>query len=143
MKFKVGSRAFFEGYSDFNSHDSDYVLIENKPELYKTFAVIRTKDSDYFCYREMNKDEFLKFELEHCSKNKSEMAAGKLLTPELISYYNITLNDLKPFEMFINNFDNKHKYEKIIYNAYIENGDLFLTKSQLDDAYKEYKKYRN
>lgn len=143
MKFKVGSRVFFEGYSDFNPHDSDYVLIENKPELYKTFAVIRTKESDYFCYKEMNKDEFLKFELEHCSKNKSEMAVGKLLTPELISYYNITLNDLKPFEMFINNLDNKHKYEKIIYNAYIDNGDFFLTKSQLDEAYNEYKKYRN
>ena len=72
-------------------NDNDYVLIENKPELYKNFAVVRTKDSDYFCYKEMNKDEFLKFELEHCSKNKSEMAVGKLLTPELINYYNITL----------------------------------------------------
>lgn len=142
MKFKVGSRAFFEGYSDFNSHDSDYVLIENKPELYKTFAVIRTKDSDYFCYREMNKDEFLKFELEHCSKDRSEMAVGKLLVPKLIEYLGITLEDLKPFEVFINNIDDKHSYEKIIYNAYVKNGDFFLTKEQLDEAYNEYKKYR-
>ena len=92
MKFKVGSRAFFEGYSDFNSHDSDYVLIENKPELYKTFAVIRTKDSDYFCYREMNKDEFLKFELEHCSKDRSEMAA-----PYQISLMPVRLPFSTPF----------------------------------------------
>lgn len=142
MKFKVGSTVFFEGYSDFNPHDNDYVLIENKPELYKNFAVIKTKNSDYFCYREMSKDEFLKFEFDHCSKNKSEMAVGKLLVPELLNYFGITLEELKPFEIFINNLDNKHKYEKIIYDAYIKNNNFTLTKEQRDKVYKEYKSKR-
>ena len=38
--------------------------------------------------------------------------------------------------------DNNHAYEKIIYDSYIENNDFYLTESQLNRAYKEYKKYR-
>jgi hypothetical protein len=38
--------------------------------------------------------------------------------------------------------DEKHSYEKIIYNAYLENGAFFITKKQLNEAYEEYKKYR-
>ena len=88
----------------------------------------------------MTKDEFLEYELEHCKKAK--MAVGKLLVPELVKYMNITIGDLKKFKFAIDEIQEKHSYEKIIYDAYIKNNDFILTYEQRDKAYQEYKKYR-
>ena len=59
-------------------------------------------------------------------------------------YYDprITLEDLKPFEEIFNNMDEKHQYEKIIYDAYVTNNDFTLTKEQRDKAYESYKQTR-
>ena len=142
MKIKIGSKAFFECFDDFCSHDTDYVLIEDNPLLYKDFAHIRTRDNqDIFAYRNMSKQEFLQFELEHCKKAK--MAVGKFLVPELIHYFNITIDELKKFEFAINEIDDKHSYEKVIFYSYLENDSFILSNEQLNKAYKEYKKYRN
>ena len=103
MKILIGSSVFFKEYSDFNPHDIDYVLFEERPQLYKIFAHINTKTEDVFAYKQMSKDEFLEYELEHCKKAK--MAVGKLLVPELVKYMNILFqydtcvkNDLKYLE---------------------------------------------
>ena len=73
----------------------------------------------------MSKDEFLEYELEHCKKAK--MAVGKLLVPELVKYMNITIDDLKKFKFAIDEIQENHSYEKIIYDAYIKNNDFILT----------------
>ena len=135
MKILIGSSVFFKEYSDFNPHDIDYVLFEERPQLYKIFAHINTKSEDIFAYKQMSKDEFLQYELEHCKKAK--MAVGKLLVPELVKYMNITI-----FKFAIDEIQEKHSYEKIIYDAYIKNNDFILTQEQRDKAYQEYKKYR-
>ena len=140
MKILIGSSVFFKEYSDFNPHDIDYVLFEDHPQLYKIFAHINTKSEDVFAYKQMSKDEFLEYELEHCKKAK--MAVGKLLVPELVKYMNITIDDLKKFKFAIDEIQEKHNYEKIIYDAYIKNNDFILTQEQRDKAYQEYKKYR-
>lgn len=140
MKILIGSSVFFKEYSDFNPHDIDYVLFEERPQLYKIFAHINTKTEDVFAYKQMSKDEFLEYELEHCKKAK--MAVGKLLVPELVKYMNITIDDLKKFKFAIDEIQEKHSYEKIIYDAYIKNNDFILTQEQRDKAYQEYKKYR-
>ena len=140
MKILIGSSVFFKEYSDFNPHDIDYVLFEERPQLYKIFAHINTKTEDVFAYKQMSKDEFLQYELEHCKKAK--MAVGKLLVPELVKYMNITIDDLKKFKFAIDEILEKHSYEKIIYDAYIKNNDFILTREQRDKAYQEYKKYR-
>ena len=88
----------------------------------------------------MSTDEFLEYELEHCKKAK--MAVGKLLVPELVKYMNITIDDLKKFKFAIDEIQEKHSYEKIIYDSYIKNNDFVLTQEQRDKAYQEYKKYR-
>ena len=72
----------------------------------------------------------------------STMAVGKLLVPEVCNYMGITLEELKQFEFAFENIDDKHKYEKIIFDSYIKNNSFTLTKEQRDLAYKEYKKYR-
>ena len=140
MKILIGSSVFFKEYSDFNPHDIDYVLFEDCPQLYKIFAHINTKTEDIFAYKQMSKDEFLEYESEHCQKAK--MAVGKLLVPELVKYMNITIDDLKKFKFAIDEIQEKHSYEKIIYDAYIKNNDFILTYEQRDKAYQEYKKYR-
>lgn len=140
MKILIGSSVFFKEYNDFNPHDIDYVLFEDHPLLYKIFAHINTKTEDVFAYKQMSKDEFLQYELEHCKKAK--MAVGKLLVPELVKYMNITIDDLKKFKFAIDEIPEKHSYEKIIYDAYIKNNDFILTREQRDKAYQEYKKYR-
>ena len=140
MKILIGSSVFFNEYNDFIPHDIDYVLFEEHPQLYKTFAHIKTKTEDVFAYKQMSKDEFLQYELEHCKKAK--MAVGKLLVPELVKYMNITIDDLKKFKFAIDEIQEKHSYEKIIYDAFIKNNDFILTQEQRDKAYQEYKKYR-
>lgn len=140
MKILIGSSAFFKEYNDFNPHDVDYVLFKDCPQLYKIFAHIITKSEDIFAYKQMSKEEFIEYELEHCKKAK--MAIGKLLVPELIKYMNITIDDLKKFKFAIDEIQEKHSYEKIIYDSYIENNDFYLTQDQRDKAYQEYKKYR-
>lgn len=140
MKILIGSSVFFKEYNDFTPHDTDYVLFEDHPQLYKIFAHINTKSEDIFAYKQMSKDEFLEYELEHCKKAK--MAVGKLLVPELVKYMNITIDDLKKFKFAIDEIQENHSYEKIIYDAYIKNNDFILTQEQRDKAYQEYKKYR-
>ena len=140
MKILIGSSVFFNEYNDFIPHDIDYVLFEEHPQLYKTFAYIKTKTEDIFAYKQMSKDEFLQYELKHCKKAK--MAVGKLLVPELVKYMNITIDDLKKFKFAIDEIQEKHSYEKIIYDAFIKNNDFILTQEQRDKAYQEYKKYR-
>lgn len=140
MEIKIGSRVFFEQYNDFKPHDNDYVVFKNNPAIYDTFAHIVTRDKDIFAYKEMTKEEFIKYELEHC-KNAS-MAVAKLLVPELCEYMNITIDDLKLFKFASENIKPKHSYIKTIYDFYIENNGFYLTDHQRDIAYQDYKKYR-
>lgn len=141
-KITIGSNIFFKDYTDYSSHDIDYIIFEENPTQYKNFMHVNLiyKGSDTFYYRDMPKEEFIEYELNHCKK--LPMAAGKFLIPELCKYKNITIEDLKQFEFAFNNMDNKHKYEKLIYNAYIENGDFVLTNKQRNEAYKVYKEAR-
>ena len=140
-KIVIGSNTFFKDYVDYTSHDVDYIVFEENPKQYKNFMHInlRCKGSDTF-YRDMSKEEFTEYELKHCSK--VPMAAGKLLVPELCEYKNITIEDLKRFQLAFDSMDNKHKYEQIIYQSYLENNSFTLTNDQRDKAYKEYKKLR-
>ena len=70
------------------------------------------------------------------------MEIGKFLVPEFISLIDLKISDLKKLQPLIDNLDDLHKYEELIYNAYLENDDFYLTEDQLYDAYKMYLKYR-
>lgn len=141
-KIVIGSYPFFHEYSDYNSHDLDTIVFEENPQRYKYFMNIRlfNQKSDTFYYRDMPKDEFIQYELKKI--DKMPMAAGKFLVPELCEYKHITIEDLKRFQLAFDSMDNKHKYEQIIYQSYLENNSFTLTNDQRDKAYKEYKKLR-
>jgi hypothetical protein len=67
---------------------------------------------------------------------------GKFLIPEFCKEIGFTIKDLPKLKPLIDKLDEKHKYEEIIYNAYLENGDFILTPDQRDLAYASYKETR-
>lgn len=131
----VGSCAFFNKFKDFNSKDTDILHILDYPIFGETIQVIRKN----------NKDEFLMYNF---GKNKlielinDPLQVGKFLVPEFVEYIDLNIEDLKRLEHWFDKLDDKHKYERIIYDSYIENNGFFLTDEQLDKAYEIYKKYR-
>lgn len=71
------------------------------------------------------------------------MRVGKFLVPEFCEYIGFTIDDLKLFEDLFDKLDDKHKYEKCIYDSYMKNKCFNLTEEQKNECYEIYKKYRN
>lgn len=136
-KIPIGSAVFFSTYADYKSHDQDFLCIVENPTIFKDFMNIRGKGQDLFLFRDMSKDEFIEYSLKHCAK--TPMAAGKFLVPAVLEYFNMTLEDLQLFESAFLQIDKRHKYEEVIYNSYIKNGNTTLTIQQMQDAYNLYK----
>ena len=136
LRFKVGSQAFFSQYPDFQPSDIDEVEFEDEPKLFKNFMQFRKKDNTrcLFIWRKMSADEFVEYTL----NSKLPMELGKFLVPEVAEYLGFTIEHLKKLEPVVDRLDDKHKYEKIIYDSYISNNDFYLTQEQRDSAYKEY-----
>jgi hypothetical protein len=141
-KIIIGSYPFFSKYPDYKSHDVDYMIFEDNPIGYKNFKILRfmKKGSDCYYWRNMPKQEFIDYELNHI--NEVPMAINALLVPEVCQYKGITLEDLKQFEFAFEKMDKKHTYLKNIYDAYIKNGGFVLTNEQRNEAYKVYKEAR-
>lgn len=137
-KIVVGSKCFFDGIEDFTPHDDDYLELVDNPEDFKYKKIYHGK----FClfkWKRMSADEYIDYML---NISTLPMEVGKFLVPEFVKEIGFTIEDLKKLEPIINNIDEKHNYEKIIFNSYIENNDFVLTEEQKLKAYNEYKKYR-
>ena len=74
--------------------------------------------------------------------NESAMQVSKFLVSEVINYLVMSFNDIKRLAPAFDKLDNKHKYEKIIFDAYLENGKMELTNEQGLKAFECYKKAR-
>ncbi len=134
----MGSRYFFSKYVDFTSHDVDTIELVNTRE-FRDKRVIRGQGKDIFQLRRKPKEELIKDAL----NSKLPMVVGKFLIKEFNEDIGFTIEDLKLLKPLIDAIDEKHNYEKIIYDAYLENGKFELTQEQRDAAYAEYKKYRS
>lgn len=138
-KFTIGSKVFFSSINEFIPHDDDTLCIMDEWELQNTNVLRSYKDKqDTFYFKNMSLQEFIDDTL-NCN---TPMRAGKFLVPEFAQYLNMTIDDLKKLKPLFDKIDNKHKYEKIIYESYIENDGFYLTKKQIQKAYDEYKQYR-
>jgi len=134
-KILVGSSAFFNEIEGFQPKDRDYVILVSNPVGF-TYAR-QTSFSDKYClfeWKKMSVDEFIK----HTLDTKLPMTAGKFLIPEFNKQIGFTITDLKRLEPVFERIDKKHTYEKIIFDAYIENNDFVLTDDQLAAAYTSY-----
>lgn len=140
MVFRIGSTYFFSCYPDFNPSDTDELEFEESPVLYKNFMQLRAKDKTkcHFWWKKRSPEEFVEYTL----TTNLPMEIGKFLVPEVNEYLGFTIDHLKQLEPVVEKLDDRHKYEKIIFDSYIENNDFYLTDEQRLSAYKEYKKYR-
>ena len=140
-EFKIGSGVFFHNYLDYAPHDTDKLCIMDSFPIKGTNVLnLRNEElrEDVFFFRNMDKDGFMADAL----KTGVVMRVGKFLVPEFAEHLKMTISDLKKLEEKFNQLDNKHQYEKVIYDAYIENNGFFLTEEQRDRAYKKYKEER-
>ena len=139
-QFIIGSNVFFaDYYDDYISHDIDELHIMDNWSIKNTNVLnLKNNDKDIFYFKDMSKQEFINDTLT-CN---TPMRVGKFLVPEFAQHLNMTIDDLKQLKPMIDKLDDKHKYEQLIYDFYIENNDIILKEKQRDIVYDEYKKYR-
>ena len=138
-RFLVGSNVFFRGYfEDFESKDVDTLVLEDEPIGYETVRQFRFNNRCIFQWRRMEKDEFIDLSLER----GLGMELGKFLVPEFARELKMNIDDLERLQPLADKLDEKHLYERIIYDAYIENGCWALTDEQRIEAYRVYKEYK-
>lgn len=133
----MGSRYFFGRYPGFHSHDTDYVDVVDTNE-FKEKRVIRGQGKDMFILKKKPKEHLIQDAL----KSELPMVVGKFLVPEFNKLIDFTIADLPKLLPQFEKLDEKHQYEKIIYDAYIENNSFTLTDEQRDAAYASYKETR-
>lgn len=137
-EFKMGSKYFFSCYKDFKPHDEDILGLMSKGLSGKKSFLFRKDGKDLILYPILTKEEYIQEDI----KLNDPIRVGKYLIPEFVEFIDFTIDDLKLFSKHFDNLDSKHKYEKIIYDAYVENDDFVLTDAQRRKAYEEYKKAR-
>lgn len=136
----IGSNYFFAGREGFSSKDRDYVVIREKGNGYEFIRQISNKGTCTFDVVRRPKNEILEY---HLREDIPAMAIGKFLVPEVCSELGITIGDLPVLRPLADRLDRAHEYEKIIYEAYMANGQMTLTDQQKDEAYASYCESRN
>lgn len=137
-KILIGSKYFFSSYKDYKSKDTDWLIIEDNPVYYKNTMTIRGRGEDLMFFKLRTKEEFIK----QCLNSNLALTVGKFLIPEFNEFINFTIEDLSKIKPQIEKLDNKHLYEKYIYEYYLENKEFNLNENQLNKAYEIYKQYK-
>ena len=134
----VGSNVFFKDIEGFTSKDIDILEFVDDPADFKNVRQFKFPNKCVFQWRKMPIDELIDITL----FRNFPMEIGKFLVPEFIKEFKLSIDDLKRLEPIISKLDDKHKYEEVIYNAYLENNDFVLTDKKKKKAYSMYNKYR-
>ena len=134
-EYLIGSKYFFKGIKGFQPHDTDTLIVEENPQDYKVFMQITGRKKCLFKWKLMTPNEYIDYMLNIC---KTPMVVGKFLNREFCEDIGFTIEHLKQLEPLFNQLDERHTYEKIIYDAYMENNDFFLTEKQRMKAYQDY-----
>ena len=137
-KYLMGSKYFFSCYDDFTSKDIDEIQIIETNE----FNQVRQITGKGKCLFQLRKHPQKEGYINWALQSQIGMVIGKFLIPEFNEAIGFTVEDLPRLEILIGRLDDKHKYEEIIYNSYIENGSFTLTDEQRERAYKSYKQSR-
>ena len=134
----VGSNVFFKDIEGFTSKDIDILEFVDNPTDFKNVRQFKFPHKCVFQWRKMPVNELIDITL----FRDFPMEIGKFLVPEFIKEFKLSIDDLKRLKPIISKLDDKHKYEEVIYNAYLENNDFVLTDEQKQEAYSVYNKYR-
>lgn len=139
-KIKCGSSVFFNKFDDYTLKDVDWIVLVDKIPKDNPMWRVKIKDDDLMIFKiGTTKQQYV----DMVFNTKVSLKFGKFLVPEFVKYIGFKIDELKQFEDIVNNLDDNHKYQKIIYDSYLENNSFTLTDEQLNKAYAEYKKYRN
>lgn len=132
--FLVGSSYFFQSYPDYVIKDRDWIVLVDVIDKPKRLVI---GEDDMFIYPIIvDREEFLN------NISVDTIKVGKFLVPDFCEYIGFNIDDLKSLYKCFDNLDDKHKYLKVIFDAYIENNSFNLTDKQRDDAYSVYKQAR-
>ena len=137
-RFKVGSKYFFDGIEGFESKDNDYVIIMDEWKIKRT-NIMRFTDkekNDNIICRNMTKEEFI----DDALKSEVPIKCGKFLVKEFNEYIGFTIEDLPQLHDMFQKMDEKHLYEKRIYECFLENGSFELNNKQREECFKIYEK---
>ena len=137
-EFRIGSAVFFDQYPDYKVKDIDLLNLTDYALFGNPIMNMKLKEKDIFFMPNEHKDIMIRKTLE----SNVPMRVGKFLVKEFADYIGLTIEDLKKLEPMFDKLDEKHRYEKIIYEAYIENGSFVLNDEQRLKAYNKYKKER-
>ena len=138
-KILVGSSVFFNEIEGFRPQDTDYVILDENPIGYDFVRQTTSPKGCLFEWRRMLPEQFVKYSLQ----KGPTMQIGKFLVPEFVQEIGFTIEHLKNLKPLAEKLEGRHKYEKVIYDAYIENGAFKLTEEQLNKAYEHYKMGRS
>ena len=142
-EYIVGSNAFFTGIDGFSPKDNDrLILVDDALECglpITTHSEMRLKGNCYFFYKRLPKDEMI----DNCIKSKDPIVVGKFLVPSVARDLGLTINDLRRLEDIVTLLDEAHRYEGVIFHAYLENNDFILTDEQKEQALRIYNNSRN
>lgn len=139
-KIKCGSSIFFNKFDDYVLKDVDWIVLVDKIPKDNPMWRVKIKDDDLMIFKiGTTKQQYV----DMVFNTKVSLKFGKFLIPEFVEYIGFKVDELKQFKDIVNNLDDNHKYQKIIYDSYLENNSFTLTDEQLNKAYTEYKKYRN
>ena len=137
-KIIIGSQYFFSCYENFESKDIDELQLIDTNE----FEQIRQITGRGKCLFQMKKHSTTEEYIDWALKSSIGMVIGKFLIPEFCAEIGFTINDLPRLSALIDRLDDRHKYEELIYNSYLQNGSFTLTDEQRDKAYESYRESR-
>lgn len=134
----IGSKYFFSCYEDFQPHDHDEIEVIDTIEFRHMRHMMGKGKCIFFIRRQPSTQCYIDLAL----KCDSGLVIGKFLVPEFNAEIGFSMEDLKQLSPLLDRLDEKHMYEKIIYDAYIENDAFVLTPEQRLAAYQSYKQSR-
>ena len=135
----VGSNVFFKDIEGFTSKDTDILeFVDNRTD-FKNVRHFKFPNKCVFQWRKMPIDELIDVTL----FRNFPMEIGKFLVPEFIKEFKLSIDDLKKLEPIVAKLDDKHKYEEVIFHAYLKNNDFILTDEQRKEAFRIYNNSRH
>ncbi len=137
-KILIGSTYFFHQYHDFQSHDIDEIEIIDTDQ----FKYMRHISGQGRCLFQLKRKATVDDYIQDALNTNLGMAIGKFLIPDFCTEIGLTIKDLPKLLPLVAKLDEKHLYEKIIFDSYIKNGVFELTEDQKLAAYKNYRESR-
>ncbi len=135
----TGSRAFFSGMEGFAPKDMDIVtMVEAKDVSFAWMRQTSNGSVDKFEIVRRPKEELIA----HAVEKARPMAIARFLTPEFAEEIGLEVADLEALKPMRDALDKRHAYLGTIYDAYVKNGKMSLTKKQLEEAFAVYQAAR-